>query len=201
MSSLAADRVESPEDMPVVPELEPRWQTFIDELERLDGCVNGHSATVCSLAVRIGRALTLGEPELALIATGAMMHDVGKVFIHGRVLAKPTPLSRSEWETIRLHPALGEALLEPSEAREGVLGIVRWHHERWDGGGYPDGLDRRAIPLGARVVATADAFSAMRETRPYRSALHLDEAVDELERTSWTQLDGDCVRALVDSLN
>ena len=201
MSSLAADRVESPEDMPVVPELEPRWQTFIDELDRLDGCVNGHSATVCSLAVRIGRALTLGEPELALIATGAMMHDVGKVFIHGRVLAKPTPLSRSEWETIRLHPALGEALLEPSAAREGVLGIVRWHHERWDGGGYPDGLDRRAIPLGARVVATADAFSAMRETRPYRSALHLDEAVDELERTSWTQLDGDCVRALVDSLN
>ena len=187
--------------MPVVPELEPRWQTFIDELDRLDGCVNGHSATVCSLAVRIGRALTLGEPELALIATGAMMHDVGKVFIHGRVLAKPTPLSRSEWETIRLHPALGEALLEPSAAREGVLGIVRWHHERWDGGGYPDGLDRRAIPLGARVVATADAFSAMRETRPYRSALHLDEAVDELERTSWTQLDGDCVRALVDSLN
>ena len=201
MSPPTADRVALPEDGQVVPELDRRWQTFIDELDRLDGCVHGHSAAVCRTAVRIGRGLALAEAELALIATGAMMHDVGKVFIHGRVLAKPTRLSRSEWETIRLHPALGEALIEPSQVRAGVLGIVRWHHERWDGDGYPDGLEGRSIPLGARVVATADAFSAMRETRPYRSALDLDDAVDELERTSWTQLDGDCVRALVSSLN
>jgi HD-GYP domain-containing protein (c-di-GMP phosphodiesterase class II) len=197
----SADQVVSPDDADVVPELDRRWQTFIDELDRMDGCVHGHSAAVCRLAVQIGRALALGETELALIATGAIMHDVGKVFINSRVLAKPTPLSRSEWETIRLHPALGEALLDPSQVKVGVLGIVRWHHERWDGGGYPDGLDGRSIPLAARVVATADTFSAMRETRPYRSALHLHEAVDELERSSWTQLDGNCVRALVDSLN
>jgi HD-GYP domain-containing protein (c-di-GMP phosphodiesterase class II) len=202
VSRLFADTVQSPsENTPVVPELERRWQAFLDELDRRDGCARDHSAAVCTFAVQIGRALALAETELALIATGALMHDIGKVFIQGRVLAKPTPLSESEWWAIRLHPALGEAFLTPNEFEEVVLGIVRWHHERWDGGGYPDRLEGRSIPLGARIVAAADAFSAMRETRPYRSALHLEDAVEELERSSWSQLDGDCVRALVNSLN
>src|SRR5262249_57860658 len=117
--------------------------------------------------------------------------DIGRVFIKGRVLSKPTPLSESEWETIRLHPALGEALLTANSFEEAVLGIVRWHHERWDGHGYPDGLGGHSIPLGARIVAAADAFSAMRETRPYRPALYLDDAMADLERTSWTPLHGD----------
>jgi len=117
------------------------------------------------------------------------------------VLAKPTPLTKSEWETIRLHPALGEALLAPGLFKETVLGIVRWHHERWDGAGYPDGLGGQSIPLGARIVAAADAFSAMCESRLYRPARSLDDAAQELERTSWTQFDGLCVRALVDSLS
>jgi HD-GYP domain-containing protein (c-di-GMP phosphodiesterase class II) len=151
--------------------------------------------------VRIGRALDIGEEDLAHLAVGALMHDIGKVFIDGRVLAKPTRLTKPEWETIRLHPALGEALLAPGLFKETVLGIVRWHHERWDGAGYPDGLGGQSIPLGARIVAAADAFSAMCESRVYRPARSLDDAAQELERTSWTQFDGLCVRALVDSLN
>jgi HD-GYP domain-containing protein (c-di-GMP phosphodiesterase class II) len=184
-----------------VPPLETRWQAFLNDLDRRDGCVAGHSENVCRLAVQIGRTLALAEAELALIAMGALMHDIGKVFIQSRVLAKPTRLSESEWETIRLHPALGEALLTANLFEDAVLGIVRWHHERWDGLGYPDGLGGAAIPLGARIVAAADAFSAMRESRPYRPALYLDDAMKELERTSWTQLDGDCVGALLESLN
>lgn len=187
--------------LPEFPPLETRWVTFLNELDGRDGCAPGHSENVCKLAVQIGRTLALAEAELALIATGALMHDIGKVFIQSRVLAKPTKLSASEWETIRLHPALGEALLTANLFEDAVLGIVRWHHERWDGRGYPDGLGGAAIPLGARIVAAADAFSAMRETRPYRPALYLDDAMDELERTAWTQLDGDCVGALLRSLN
>ena len=129
------------------------------------------------------------------------MHDIGKLFIDGRVLAKPTSLTEAEWEAIRIHPELGEALLGCGDCEAGILGIVRWHHERWDGGGYPDGLIGAAIPLGARIVAAADAFSAMCESRPYRPAVVPDEAVEELERTSWTHFDGSCVRALVESLN
>lgn len=201
MSEPLDDLASSAGDTPLVAPLEKRWRAFLDELDRRDGYVSGHSASVCELAVRIGRTLALAEAELALIATGALMHDIGKVFIQGRVLSKPTPLSESEWETIRLHPALGEALLTANSFEEAVLGIVRWHHERWDGHGYPDGLGGHSIPLGARIVAAADAFSAMRETRPYRPALYLDDAMEELERTSWTQLDGDCVGALLESLD
>lgn len=183
------------------PELERRLRLLLDELDRREGYVRGHSVAVCELAVRVARKLGVAESELGAVAIGALMHDIGKVFIDGRVLGKPAPLSEAEWETIRLHPALGEALLTPTISQEAVLGIVRWHHERWDGSGYPDGLGGHAIPIGARIVAAADAFSAMRESRAYRAALHLDDAVDELRRTSWTQFDGSCVRALVESLS
>ena len=190
-----------PNEPPLLPAVEPRLRRFLDDLDRRDGFAPGHSTAVCRLAVRIGRALGLGEKALADLALGALMHDIGKLFIDGRVLAKPTSLSEAEWETIRLHPALGEALLGREESDVGILGIVRWHHERWDGGGYPDGLSGSSIPLGARIVAAADAFTAMCEPRAYRRSVVPDEAVEELERTSWTHFDGGCVRALVESLN
>jgi putative nucleotidyltransferase with HDIG domain len=200
VSPLFAEFAEPSAGDPLRGEHEGRFRALLTELDRREGYVPGHSAAVCELAVRIARELGVDEGELALIAVGALLHDIGKVFIDGRVLAKPAPLSRAEWETIRLHPALGEALLQPTIHQEHVLGIVRWHHERWDGSGYPDGLGGSTIPLGARIVAAADAFSAMRESRSYRAALPLGAAVAELERTSWTQFDGTCVRALVHSL-
>ena len=187
--------------MQAIPDLEQRFRDFLDMLDRREGCVRGHSMAVSELAVKIGRALGLSDQELLHVAAGALMHDVGKVFIDSKVLAKPAPLSPPEWTTVRLHPILGEALLTSSTFEEAGLGIVRWHHERWDGGGYPDGLDGRSIPLGARIVAAADAFRAMCETRPYRHALSPADAANELEQSSWAQFDGRCVRALVESLN
>jgi len=187
--------------MASIPDLEQRFYDFLEMLDRREGCVRGHSLAVSELAVKIGRALGLSEQELVHVAAGALMHDVGKVFIDSRVLAKPGALSPPEWKTIRLHPILGEALLTSSTFEQAVLGIVRWHHERWDGARYQDGLDGRAIPLGARIVAAADAFSAMCESRPYRSALSASDAAKELEESSWAQFDGRCVRALVESLN
>jgi putative two-component system response regulator len=138
--------------------------------------------------------------ELPSVTLGALMHDIGKVFVDDRLLGKPTPLTRAELETIRLHPQLGEALLAPTVSHTTVLGIVRWHHERWDGGGYPDGLEQTATPLGARIVATADAFVAMRESRAYRERRSLDEALDELRRLAGMQFDPVCVEAFVDTV-
>jgi putative two-component system response regulator len=187
-------------DPSVLPAVEPRLRSLLDDLDRRDGYAPGHSTSVRTLAMRIGRALGLDDESLTHLALGALLHDIGKLFIDGRVLAKPTSLSEIEWKAIRLHPVLGEALLGRDEHDAGILSIVRWHHERWDGGGYPDGLSGSSIPLGARIVAAADAFSAMCEPRPYRRAVASDKAVQELERTSWTQFDGGCVRALVESL-
>jgi HD-GYP domain-containing protein (c-di-GMP phosphodiesterase class II) len=183
-----------------LPKLEARFRRFLAELERSEGYVAGHSATVCKTALAMARALEVAAGEQPLVALGALMHDIGKVFVDGSLLSKAAPLTEAELETLRLHPLLGEALLAPTVSDRTVLGIVRWHHERWDGAGYPDGLGGSEIPLGARIVGTADAFAAMREARAYRRALELEEAVAELHRLSGRQFDGACVDALVGSL-
>ncbi len=185
---------------PMFPKLESRFSSLLAELDRCEGFVAGHSVAVCKTTVRLAEELGVSVEELRSVTLGALMHDIGKVFVDGRLLGKATPLTRAELETIRLHPQLGEALLAPTVSHETVLGIVRWHHERWDGGGYPDGLAQTATPLGARIVATADAFVAMRESRAYRERRSLDETVDELRRLAGAQFDPVCVEALVETV-
>jgi HD-GYP domain-containing protein (c-di-GMP phosphodiesterase class II) len=184
----------------MLPELESRFSSLLAELDRCEGFVAGHSVAVCKTALRLAEELDVSTDELPSVTLGALMHDIGKVFVDDRLLGKPTPLTRAELETIRLHPQLGEALLAPTVSHTTVLGIVRWHHERWDGGGYPDGLEQTATPLGARIVATADAFVAMREARAYRERRSLDEALDELRRLAGIQFDPVCVEAFVDTV-
>ena len=183
-----------------LPKLDSRFRRFLDELDRREGYVPGHSAAVGKTSLALARALGLPEGELPAITLGALMHDIGKVFVDGRLLGKPGPLGRDELEAVRLHPQLGEALLAPTVSHATVLGIVRWHHERWDGGGYPDELAGERIPLAARIAAVADAFTAMCESRAYRRARTLDQALGELERLAGRQFDRGCVEALVDSL-
>jgi putative two-component system response regulator len=179
--------------------LEARFRRFLADLDRGEGCVAGHSMSVCKTAFRLAEAL-VPRGEVRSITLGALVHDIGKVFVDPALLGKEAPLTDAELATVRLHPLLGEALLSPSFPDPTVLGIVRWHHERWDGNGYPDGLAETATPIGARIVAAADAFVAMRETRAYRPARRRDDAVDELQRLSGRQFDPDCVEALVDAL-
>jgi len=187
-------------DGPPLPRLQPRFRHFLAELDRCEGYVAGHSVAVCKTALRIGQTFGLTRAELHTVALGALVHDIGKVFVGGRLLGKAGPLTRAEVVTIRLHPLLGEALLAPTVTNATLLGIVRWHHERWDGGGYPDGLERTDAPLPARIVATADAFVAMGEARAYREPRSLDDAVAELERQAGVQFDPECVHALVTTL-
>jgi len=159
-----------------------------------------HAHRVRQLSVAIGRSLRLHPSALGALSLGSALHDVGKLSIPREILEKPGPLSQADWSVVRRHPADGEAIVARLIEAPEVLAIIRSHHERWDGGGYPDGLVREQIPIGARIVAVSDAFHAMTETRPYRAARSQASALDELFAHACTQFDPACVgvvRALV----
>ena len=166
--------------------------------ERADPSLHLHSRSVARLSVEIGRALDLAPPQLAVLALAAAVHDIGKIGVPREILTKPGPLDARERAAVERHPADGERLLEPHVDSVDVLAIVRSHHERWDGGGYPDRLVAEQIPLGARIVAVADAFTAMVEARPYRDAKSVDRARSELLEQAGLQFDPICARAGAD---
>jgi putative nucleotidyltransferase with HDIG domain len=173
-----------------------RLRSFIDALDSREGYVAGHSTAVSELAVVVARTVGVPEPDLESLALGAVLHDVGKMFVDRALLIKEGALSSDELAVFRLHPELGEALVQSTTADRRVLDVVRSHHERWDGTGYPDGLKGDAIPIGARVVAAADAFVAMRESRVYRRALSLEDALGELRDGAGRQFDPACADAV-----
>jgi HD-GYP domain-containing protein (c-di-GMP phosphodiesterase class II) len=130
-----------------------------------------------------------------------VLHDIGKVRVPEAILNKPGPLTEAEWAVMKTHPEVGEKILRPIKSLNAILPIVRHHHERWDGTGYPDRLVGRRIPLGARIVAVCDAYRAMTEDRPYRVALSHEEARQELETGAGSQFDSDCVEALMQAVD
>jgi putative nucleotidyltransferase with HDIG domain len=166
-------------------------------LEAKDRYTSAHTEEVVRLALSVAAELGLGRDLLRRIELGAVLHDIGKVRVPESILNKPGPLDDTEWEIMRAHPEVGERILQPITSLTPVLPIVRHHHERWDGDGYPDGLAERSIPVGARIVAVCDAYRAMTENRPYRGALSDDDARAELERGAGRQFDPDCVAALL----
>ena len=173
-----------------------RLAGLVDRLELKEGYAEEHTAAVSGLALAIATELNLGADERRCVELGALLHDVGKLSIPDRVLTKPGPLNELEWAAMRRHAALGERLLEHILDQPDVLAIVRSHHERWDGDGYPDGKRGKGIPLAARIVAVADAFQAMIEPRPYRSPRTRESALEEIASQSGRQFDPACVVAL-----
>ncbi|MBV8257271.1 MAG: response regulator [Actinobacteria bacterium] len=151
--------------------------------------LGGHCERMAVLAVRIGEHLGLWEDELETIRLGAILHDVGKIGIPDRILLKSDPFTLEEAALMRTHPLIGDRLLYPLGALEGVRKVVRSHHERWDGTGYPDGLEGEDIPLAARIVAIADAIEAMSADRHYRRHREPEEIVGELRCGSGGQWD------------
>jgi two-component system, cell cycle response regulator len=147
------------------------------------------------LALAVGRELHMGPEGLDEVARAAELHDVGKIAVPDAILDKPGPLEPVEWSFMRRHPLIGERILLAAPALRPVARLVRSSHERWDGGGYPDGLRGDEIPLGARVVAVCDAFDAMTTERPYRESIPEDEATAELRRCAGTQFDPMVVEA------
>jgi putative two-component system response regulator len=142
--------------------------------------LHGHCERLACLAVLLAQRLGLTESEIEAVRLGAILHDVGKIGIPDSVLLKPGPLDDDEFGVIQTHTLIGDRLLEPLDLLAHARPIVRHHHERWDGTGYPDGLAGEEIPLGARIVAVADAIEAMSAERVYRRALSPDEIVAEL---------------------
>ena len=156
-----------------------------------------HACGVARLSLGIAVELGVERTQLSALALGAILHDVGKLEVPREVLAKPGRLTEDEWHLVRSHPAWGERLLAPHIRHPVVLAVVRSHHERHDGAGYPDRLRNGQSPLLARIVTVADAFEAMTAERPYRAALRRHEAFRELRACSGTQFDPICVAALV----
>jgi len=173
-----------------------RLAGLVDRLELKEGYADGHTTAVSRLAVTIAAKLELPTAERRLVEVGALLHDVGKLSIPDRVLMKPGPLNELEWAVMQRHAPLGERLVAHTVNQADVLAIVRSHHERWDGGGYPDGKRGEEIPLAARIVAVADAFQAMIEPRPYREPRTREAALEEILAYSGRQFDPVCVEAL-----
>jgi HD-GYP domain-containing protein (c-di-GMP phosphodiesterase class II) len=165
-------------------------------LQLLGSSECAHAARVQTFSTAVARLLGLDDATTGAIAVAGALHDVGKAFVAPEILTKTEPLTRDDWAAIRRHPTIGAAALAPAVRRPEVLEIVRAHHERWDGGGYPDRSTAGDTPLGARIVGVVDAFAAMTERRCYRRPLGIDDAADELRTHSGTQFDPDCVRAL-----
>ncbi len=170
-----------------------------DVLEADDAYTGGeHTQGVVELGLAVGRELGLDAQALRDLEFGSLLHDIGKLRVSNEIINKPGKLTEAEWEIIRRHPIHGEEMLaRVGGALEKVGEIVRAHHERVDGGGYPDGLQGDEIPMESRIICVCDSFSAMTTTRSYRSAMRREEAFAELRRCAGEQFDERVVEALI----
>ena len=158
----------------------------------------GQSALISSIVVSMARTLQLPEGEIDRIRVAALLHDVGKVAVPAQILDKPGELTSAEWRSVVQHPRIGQVILELATALKDAAPIILHHHERYAGRGYPFGLRAAEIPLGARIVAIADAYTAMINDRPYKRAVSHDVAVTELRRHAGTQFDPELVTLFCD---
>ena len=163
--------------------------TLVDALEARDRYTRGHSTRVAFLAGKIAHRVLGHAVDVAEIELAARLHDIGKVAVPDRLLDKPSSLSPEEITIMDTHPLVGESILRPIAQLRNVAVIIRNHHERWDGAGYPDGLSGEHIPVGSRILALADTFDAMTSQRPYRNALPVAEAREEIAGHLGTQFD------------
>jgi HD-GYP domain-containing protein (c-di-GMP phosphodiesterase class II) len=174
---------------------ETRVNALLEELAAHSREVRAHGLDVAVLSIGIAQSLGMDELRITRLARAALLHDVGKRHVPVEILQKPGRLTEAEWEIVRRHPMTGHRTL----VDEGLVAearIVLHHHERVDGGGYPTGRAGEDIPLESRILSVADSFDAMTSERPYRRAMSVDAAIDELRSHAGTQFDAACVEAL-----
>lgn len=167
-------------------------------IDAKDPYTKGHSTSVSKFSEALARAINLPEKEVERITLGALLHDVGKIGIPESVLKKEGPLSDEEWVIMKQHPVIGyEKVLQPNPNLRDLIPIVKYHHERIDGKGYPEGLSNGDIPLAAKIVAIADTYHALISDRPYRKGMNIEKAFEILEEGAGTQWDADLVRTFI----
>lgn len=173
-----------------------KMKRYTDELERAEAVLlslarsieakdpytEGHCERLAELAESLGCSLCLSEGDLSALKRAAFLHDIGKVAVPDSILGKPGPLTDAEWQIMRMHPVIGEHICSPLKALRSALPIIRHHHEKGDGTGYPDGLRGDDIPLAARVLQVVDVYDALTSERPYRAAIPSEEALEQMRR-------------------
>ena len=183
-------------------------QAYLDSVETLrytveakDTYTRGHSDRVSEFSVLIGKKLGLPEEQLKILRIGGLFHDIGKIGIPDNILQKESKLTDDEYSEIKNHPSIGVHILGSAEIFKDIIPIVKHHHERYDGRGYPSGLKGEEIPYIARIAAVADTFDAMTSKRSYRDALDLQVVKDEIKRCEGTQFDPEIAEVFLEILN
>lgn len=162
-------------------------------LDARDHYTHGHSQQVTEYSIAIAREMGLTRVEVEIIHDAGILHDIGKIGIPDAILLKPGRLTENEYNQIKKHPEIGRNILQPVDCLSDKIPLIYHHHERFDGRGYPEGLQGEEIPLGARILSVADAYQAMTSDRPYRNALTVETAVEELEVNKGKQFDPNVV--------
>ncbi|MCX7995020.1 MAG: HD-GYP domain-containing protein [candidate division WOR-3 bacterium] len=166
---------------------------LVRTIEILDSCTKEHSLQVSMLAFELGKFIAFSPHELEMIKCAGLLHDIGKVAVPEKILNKPAPLNEKEWMIMKRHPVISaEIIMESKELRE-IEPWILYHHERWDGKGYPEGRKGREIPVVAMILAVCDAYSAMTSDRPYRQAMSTEEARNEIKNFREKQFNPDVV--------
>jgi HD-GYP domain-containing protein (c-di-GMP phosphodiesterase class II) len=172
-------------------------ESLADAIEKRDPYTGGHTQRVTSYSLAIGRHLQLESTAKRCLKIAAVLHDIGKIGIEDHILRKPEPLSKEEYNTIKLHAKMGAEILEHIQQLGDIVPGVKYHHEQMNGSGYPDGLKGEEMPMIAKIVAVADTYDAMTTDRPYRKALTKERAIGELKRCSGIQFDKEVVDAFI----
>jgi len=175
---------------PVVQQIVESLASAIDAKDRY---TKSHSEEATIYAEALGKACELPEKQLELVKMAAKLHDLGKIGVPEQILRKPGPLNDEEWQIMREHPTLGAKILQPIESLAELVPIVQCHHERWNGSGYPAGLTGTQIPLGARLIAVIDSYHAIISERPYKKAMPVSYALEQLRNQAGTNFDPDLI--------
>jgi putative two-component system response regulator len=166
-------------------------------VEAKDPYTEGHLQRISAYAEQLALACGLSADETSAVRYGGLLHDIGKIGVSDSILLKPGPLTTDEYEQIKQHPSIGERIIGQMRFAREVGPIIRGHHERWDGSGYPDGLAGERIPLGARIIGIVDSYDAMITNRPYRHALPLPQVMERLQAGRSSQFDPAALEAFI----